>query len=155
MLSDIAAAPGASAPGATARPQAAGLLRRVATPVGIAGAAIAGTTLLATRSPHVPGSYGMCPLLALTGLQCAACGALRATHDLAHGDIAGAWALNPLWVVAVPLLVALWVAWTRRAWRGEVAGRVLGSTSLPLVTGAVLIVYSVLRNVVPSLAAAS
>ena len=52
------------------------------------------------------GSYGVCPLYALTGLWCPACGGLRATHDLAHGDLAGAWAMNPLWVLAVPLVHA-------------------------------------------------
>ena len=71
----------------------------------VAGGVVAGATLvLALVDPH-EGGYPLCPLRALTGWACPACGGLRATHDLATGDIAGAWAMNPLWVVVVPFLV--------------------------------------------------
>lgn len=127
--------------------------RRLAAPVATGIAALAGAALLAARSPHVGGSYGMCPVLLVTGMQCAGCGVLRATHDLARGDLAGAWALNPVWVAAVPVLVALWIFWLRRRWRGEAASAVLRSPALPFATAALLVAYSVLRNLVPALAA--
>ena len=115
----------------------------------------AGTAALALRSPHVGGSYGMCPLLAVTGLYCAACGILRATHDLATFDIAGAWAMNPLWVLAAPVIVAwlgLWVVravLARRALsRGETP-RIGGGPSSRWAAGTAIaiVVDSIARNV--------
>ena len=72
-------------------------------------AAVAATVLVAVRDPHVPASYGLCPLHAATGLWCPACGALRATHDLAHLHLAAAWSENALWVALVPMVVAAWL----------------------------------------------
>jgi hypothetical protein len=40
---------------------------------------------VALRDPHVPGAWGFCPFLALTGRPCPLCGGLRAVYDLAHG----------------------------------------------------------------------
>ncbi len=127
-------------------------LARLRAPASVAVGVAAATVCLALVDPHAPGRYGVCPLLALTGLYCAGCGGLRATHDLAHGDLAGAWAMNPLWVVAVPLLAALWARWALRRWRGS-PPRSSGRPQLwPAWTLLVVVVgYSVLRNV-PALA---
>ena len=65
------------------------------------------------------GSYGFCPLLELTGLACPLCGGLRATHDLAHLDLAGAWSANALWTVTAPVVVVVWLAWLVAAARGR------------------------------------
>ncbi|GAA1734694.1 hypothetical protein GCM10009809_32430 [Isoptericola hypogeus] len=120
----------------------------------------AATALVAAVDPHVGGRYPACPLLALTGLACPLCGALRATHDLAHLDVAGAWAANPLWVLVVPVLVLAWATWTVRAWRwGRAdAGRARTAQRVPLrlllvLVGGAAVVFGVLRNV-PALAAA-
>ena len=127
----------------------AALLGRVRRPLVVAAGLAAGTALLAVRDPHVPGSYSLCPLHAATGLWCPACGCLRATHDLAHGDLAGAWGMNPLWVLAVPVVAALWVRW----FSGAAVGRTL--RPIPVRAGwvglTVVLVFGVLRNV-PALA---
>ncbi|UJP38922.1 DUF2752 domain-containing protein [Cellulomonas palmilytica] len=109
-----------------------------------AGIVLAGTAVVALRDPHVSGSYGYCPLYAAAGLFCPACGGLRATHDLAHGDLAAAWAMNPLWVALVPVVVALWGWWAVRVARGRTAP-VLPSWSA-WVFLALLLVFGVLRN---------
>ena len=74
------------------------------------------------------------------------CGALRAMHDLLHGDLAGALARNPLTVLAVPYLVLAFVTWLLRR-SGRPAPR---STSLPPWTIwlllAVVVAFGVLRN---------
>lgn len=119
--------------------------RSSAGPIAVA-AVVAGATLtLALRSPHVTGSYGACPSVALFGVWCPACGGLRAVHDLAHADLVGAWAHNQLLVVAVPLMVAAWVRWlgvTRGWWRpGPLP------TWIPWVALAALVVFGILRNV--------
>src|SRR5215213_10273401 len=89
-------------------------VRRVRDPL---AAALAAATLVATlgvTDPYRPGGHPVCPVLALTGFYCAGCGAQRAVHDLAHLDLAAAWGMNPLVVLAVPLAVLLWVRWVRR-----------------------------------------
>lgn len=124
-------------------------LRAARGPLLVAGAvAVAGVALVAV-DPHSPGSWGVCPLYALTGRYCAGCGGLRATHDLLVGDLAGAWAMNPLWVLAVPVLLVLWARWTSRAWRGLPSRTPSARTAVLL--GAVVVGYSLLRNV-PALA---
>ncbi|MFJ4109275.1 DUF2752 domain-containing protein [Oerskovia enterophila] len=111
----------------------------------VAGGVVAGATLvLALVDPH-EGGYPLCPLLALTGWACPACGGLRATHDLATGDIAGAWAMNPLWVVVVPFLVVAWVLWLRRAWTGTRARAVPAWAGV--VALVVLVGFGVARNI--------
>ena len=109
-------------PSAAPAPDGAGRRASLTAPLVTGGVVAAATVLLAVRDPHVTGSYGGCPLFALTGILCPACGGLRATHDLAHADLAGAWSMNPLWVLAVPLVVALWGRWVARAARGRRVG---------------------------------
>jgi hypothetical protein len=115
--------------------------------VGLSLAGLAAGATLYAVDPHEAGHYPSCPFLATTGFYCPGCGALRATHDLLHGDLTGALARNPLAVLAIPYLVLALVAGVRRA-TGRPAPR---STSLPpWVVWAVLGVvvgFGVLRNV--------
>ncbi|WP_234346680.1 DUF2752 domain-containing protein [Cellulomonas timonensis] len=129
-----------------------GRLERMLAPGAVALAIAVGTACVALVDPHTPGQYGVCPLLALTGLYCAGCGGLRATHDLATGDLAGAWAMNPLWVLAVPLVAVLWGRWALRRWRGTPRPVSARSQLWPAWLFLVVVLgYSALRNV-PDLA---
>lgn len=115
-------------------------------PLVVAGAvAVAGAGLVLVN-PHETGSWGVCPLYALTGRYCAGCGGLRATHDLLVGDLAGAWAMNPLWVLVVPVLVVLWALRLTTALR---TGRraALPPAWVALAVGGVVLAYSVARNI--------
>lgn len=121
-------------------------------PVAVAGAAALGAAALALRSPHVPGSWGACPFLALTGLWCPACGGLRAVHELTQGDLAGAFAMNPAVVLALPLVATVWSWWFlgalgRRPTGGPVAAvGHLVSVRAAWVVLALAVVFTVLRN---------
>lgn len=94
------------------------MTRRAA--LGAAGLGV--LVLLFVRDPAVPGLFPPCPFHAVTGLHCPGCGSLRAAHCLLHGQLTDAFGWNALFVVALPLLVALrlvrrwayqpWVAWT-------------------------------------------
>lgn len=127
-------------------PAVRGRLRAARGPLVIgAGAAVAALALV-LMDPNEPGSWGACPVYALTGRYCAGCGVLRATHDLLVGDLAGAWSMNPLWVVVVPVVVFGWIRWLVRALRTGGRGS-LPPASVALVSAAVIVVYSLARNV--------
>lgn len=128
-------------------PAPGSLRTRLRGPLLVGGAAVAGTVALVVRSPHRPSSYGFCPVLLVTGFACPLCGGLRGTYELAHLDLAGAWAMNPLWVLLAPLAVALWGVWTSRRARG------LPGPSLPRWSAWAFLVtmlgFGVLRNLPP------
>jgi hypothetical protein len=80
------------------------------------GAVLAGAvTYVGLADPHRPGFlFPECPFKMLTGLNCPACGGLRMTHDLLHGDLGAAVVDNVFLLVSLPLL-AVWlvVRWRR------------------------------------------
>ena len=82
--------------------------------LGSGAVAVGGLGYIGLVDPHQPGSlYPGCPFKMLTGLNCPACGGLRMTHDLLHGDLAAAVADNVFLLVGLPML-ALWWVWRRR-----------------------------------------
>jgi hypothetical protein len=89
----------------------------VSTPLLVAGGVLAAVAALRMRDPHRSGSWGLCPLRALTGLDCPFCGGLRAVNDLTHGHLAAAAASNLLLVASIPVLVVLWAVWLRSTGR--------------------------------------
>lgn len=114
-------------------------------PVSTAAAAIAGTGYIASHNPHIPGATYQCALYAITGLYCPGCGGTRAVYDLAHGDVLGALAMNPLFTLAVPLIAVLWLRWVSR-----LAGRTLKPWPFPdwggYALGGLFIAFFALRN---------
>ncbi|WP_245542871.1 DUF2752 domain-containing protein [Ruania albidiflava] len=99
---------------------------------------------MAWWDPHQGGPV-LCPLLALTGWYCPTCGGLRTVHDLATGDLAGAWAMNPMLTIGLPVLGLLWARWLWRSWRN------LPPRDPPawlfLTIGAAMVVFAVARNI--------
>jgi hypothetical protein len=96
--------------------------------------------------PAASGKFPVCPFHALTGLHCPGCGSLRATHQLLHGELWAAFRLNPLLVLALPLLAlavasAKWPA-LRFAW----ITRVTSQTAWPVAILVIVLLYWVLRN---------
>jgi hypothetical protein len=121
------------------------------------GCALAGTALLvAVHDPSAPGSrFPACTFHQLTGLWCPGCGMTRATHDLLHGDVAGALGSNLFTPFVLLAIVATWWAWSRRSFGlapGRVAsGLVWVQERMSARWGAAMVVtmvlYAVLRNV--------
>ena len=119
-----------------------------AAPVAVAIAAGAATAFVAAVDPHEAGHYPTCPSLWLTGWYCPGCGSLRAIHDLAHLNFAGAIDMNPFALVAIG-----WLAWRWGWWLASSLGK--GRTVRPapawalyVLAGGVL-AYWVLRNIGP------
>lgn len=93
----------------------------------VAMALIAGVWVLRSFDPDATGSlFPRCLFLAMTGLYCPGCGVTRALHALAHLDLPRALAMNPLVVLALPVLGAMTVhAVLGRTARPEAPWRVL------------------------------
>lgn len=130
-------------------------VRRLAAPLATAMGVVAATGYIRLVDPNEPGHYPMCPTLALLGIDCPGCGGLRATHALAHGDVAAALDHNALFVLLVPVLLALWGLWVYRAWTGVTPARTrardLVSRAAPIVMLIVAMGFAVVRNFVPFL----
>jgi hypothetical protein len=86
-----------------------------------------------------------CPLRSLTGLDCPLCGATRATHALLHGDVVRALDLNALYVVALPVVAVLLLAWLRSGELPALARRRSVVVAVVVLTA----VFTVARNVPP------
>src|SRR5712691_1305389 len=74
--------------------------------------AVAGVYLFIFE-PGKSGFFPVCPFRALTGFACPGCGTARGLHALLHGDLATAFALNPLMVLSLPFLLYALVRHTR------------------------------------------
>lgn len=118
---------------------------RAAAVVAATGAVAAGVWVLRTFDPNAADSpLPKCVFHVLTGLYCPGCGMTRALHALAHGDPASAFAMNPLLVLSLPLL--LWMAWHglgRRPAMPAALSRVLMDGKVWI---GLLLVFGVMRN---------
>lgn len=119
---------------------------RLVSPVAVALLAAGAIGLLAVHDPRVPGSYGICPSVALFGVACPGCGSLRAIGALTRGEVVEAWAYNPLALLAVVGLVIGWCAWVLRLWRDQPRRSVPPAWLLYTLAGLV-VGYGVARNV--------
>ncbi|HLS40177.1 MAG TPA: DUF2752 domain-containing protein [Ornithinicoccus sp.] len=128
---------------------APGRLHRVRPPLLWGAGTLAAVLVVHVWDPNRPGSYGLCPLRAVTGLVCPGCGGLRAVHAMTHGDWATAWGLNPAVVAGLPLAVSAWLLWLLLAWHGRAVAAGPGPRRplVPWLGLAVVLLYGVLRNV--------
>ena len=69
--------------------------------------------------PGRSGFFPVCPFRALTGFACPGCGSTRGLHRLVHGDVVGAFQMNPFMVVSLPILLYALVRYTKVVMRGE------------------------------------
>lgn len=102
---------------------------------------------VAVRDPHEAGSWGVCPVLALTGLHCPGCGGLRAVNDLVHLRVTDALSSNVMGVLAMAFAAAAWAVWLRARVRGVPSGldRWVTATSASVLLVAIG-VFAVVRN---------
>jgi len=122
-------------------------LERIRGPL-IALATVGAASLaLHVRDPHVSGSWGVCPLYAMTGLYCPGCGGLRGVNDLTNGHVVQAASSNLLLVLAVPLAALLFARWSYGAWTGRDIGAVRVAPR-PVTTALVVLAmaFTVVRN---------
>jgi hypothetical protein len=89
--------------------------------------------------------YPPCFFHKTTGLLCAGCGCLRATHQLLHGHLVTAFRFNPLLVAMLPFLVWFGAAQTVRKARNQPALGIRPKWLWTLL--GVLIAFTLIRNV--------
>ena len=121
-------------------------LRRLALPAVVGAGTLALTAYVAAVDPNQPGHYPLCPTLALAGIYCPGCGMLRATHDLVHGDLAGAIQRNPLAPLVLATMVALYAVWVVSRWTGRPVAWTPGRWTPWLLLGG-FVLFTVARNV--------
>ena len=113
----------------------------------VAAGGILGGIALVSFDPAASLVFPPCPFHYLTGFHCPGCGSLRATHQLLHGNIGAALALNPLMVISLPFLAYHSIAiaiyrFTRRVLPGLIlSGRTLHGILV------IIFLYWILRNV--------
>lgn len=128
----------------TTRP--AGGWRAAVAPSIVAATAATSLAAVAVVDPNVPGAWPVCPSWSVLGVLCPLCGGLRSAHALTELDLAtavGANAFVPLIVLAAAIG---WLAWVRRLRTGQTRRSPTMPRWLLQVTGGVVVVYTVLRN---------
>jgi hypothetical protein len=123
-----------------------GRRRAVLRPLRCPAVVLAGTAYVAAVDPNTAGHYPTCPFLAITGWYCPGCGALRAVHALAHGDLVTALARNPIVVVVLGCVVIAGAFWLGHAITGRQRRRQAPPWLLYSLLGTILLFW-VLRNV--------
>ncbi|MCA1578484.1 MAG: DUF2752 domain-containing protein [Acidobacteria bacterium] len=81
---------------------------------------IAGAVYLFIFEPGRTGFFPVCVFRLLTGLTCPGCGTTRALHAILHGELETAFMLNPLLLLASPLLVYAFMRYSVTVMRGGV-----------------------------------
>jgi hypothetical protein len=114
----------------------------------LAGTAAAGAAaaVLFFFDPAVSRVFPPCPVRYLTGWYCPGCGSLRAMHQLLHGNLRAALAMNPLTVILSPYVAFGLVSHACYA----ISGRAMPPSRLPAVwvriLCAVILLFAIARN---------
>jgi Protein of unknown function (DUF2752) len=107
---------------------------------------VAGTVILRIFDPATSGIFPPCPVHYLTGWYCPGCGSLRAIHQLLHGHLWAAWALNPLTVVLLPFLTWGLASFALFEIRGQGLPKPFLRAEWIRALGAAIILFGIVRN---------
>jgi uncharacterized protein DUF2752 len=110
-------------------------------------AVFAATVMLSVFDPATSGVFPPCPVRYLTGWYCPGCGSLRALHQLLHGNLRAAWALNPLTVVLLPFLAYGMASYALFVIRGRYLPRLFLPAIWIRALCAVIILFGIARNI--------
>jgi len=144
---DSATANAPAPPPPPAPPSGSVLPTRASRITAVVAAGALGSACLYTAmvDPNTSGAYPQCPLRLITGVDCAMCGGMRATHALLGGDIMRAASQNLMVVLLAPL--ALWATaqWFAAQWGVRVPSIPTRKWMAPALLVAA-VVFSVVRN---------
>lgn len=114
---------------------------------GIVAMGAAAMLMLDIYDPVTSGVFPPCPLHYLTGWYCPGCGSLRAIHQLLHGNLSAAWALNPLTVLLLPFLAYGTASYALFEIRGQHLPRLFLPAVWIRALCAVIILFGIARNI--------
>jgi Protein of unknown function (DUF2752) len=106
----------------------------------------AGVIYVFIFEPGKSGFFPVCPFRALTGFTCPGCGTTRGLHKLFHGDVIGAFQLNPLMLVLLPILLYVLIRYTSATMRGHSLNMNRLDAKYIWVLFAVVLSFWILRN---------
>src|ERR1700735_860826 len=109
-------------------------------------ALVAGAITLRMFDPATTVFFPPCPVHYLTGWYCPGCGSLRAIHQLLHGNLRAAWALNPLTVVLLPFLTPRLVSLALFEVRGQGLPQPFLRAGWIRALCAAIILFGIVRN---------
>jgi len=112
----------------------------------LAAVTLAAVALL-VFDPATSGVFPPCPLHALTGWYCPGCGSLRAFHQLLHGNLRQALALNPFAVVVSPFLTYGTVSYAAFVLRGKYLPRFFLPALWIRALCVAIVAFGILRNI--------
>lgn len=101
---------------------------------------------LAVFDPATSGVFPPCPLLALTGWYCPGCGSLRAFHQLLHGHLRNALAMNPFAVLSLPFLIYGLASYSSVVFRGRYLPRIFLPAAWIRALCLAIVVFGIMRN---------
>lgn len=109
----------------------------------------AAAAVVYTVDPTKPSFLPQCWLYAATGLWCPGCGGTRAVHSLLHGDVAAAFSYNPLFMVALPFMLAFAAryAFGILVPSHRMSGNIAVPPRLVMSIAVGLVLFAVLRNI--------
>src|SRR5262249_190710 len=103
--------------------------------------------LLGMFDPATAGVFPPCPLRALTGWYCPGCGSLRAFHQLLHGNLRSAFAMNPFAVLSLPFLTYGAPSPTAFLIRERYLPRIFLPAVLIRALGVAIVAFGIIRNI--------
>jgi hypothetical protein len=112
----------------------------------LAAAIVVSAAMLRVFDPATSGVFPPCPVHFLTGWYCPGCGSLRALHQLLHGNLRAAWALNPLTILLLPFMSYGLVSHLLTAIRGEGLPRLFLPAASIRALGLVIVLFGIVRN---------
>jgi hypothetical protein len=108
---------------------------------------VAAIVMLHLFDPATSGAFPPCPLRYLTGWYCPGCGSLRAFHQLLHGHLGAAWAMNPLTILLLPFLAYEMAALLPLGVSGRRLPRLFLPPACIRALGVVIILFGIARNI--------
>jgi hypothetical protein len=114
--------------------------------IGSIGLLITGAVFIYVVNPVTSRILPPCPFYWATNCYCPGCGAARAFHALARGDLGTAFAHNPLLVLALPALGYVYLSFLGSTFFGRRLPAPSGLRSWTWIIPVALIVYWIARN---------
>jgi hypothetical protein len=110
------------------------------------GITLAGLLFLRLFNPVTSGIYPPCLFHSLTGIYCPGCGATRALYQIVHGHPAAAFAMNPLFVILLPLLVYTLLSYALLGIRGRGLPKFFVNPTFLKLLFWIAVAFGIIRN---------